>query len=105
MPVPVTSIPTCYALESRSESPGTTSAFDPETFESWLADLCGRGAPGMLVSLVLKLEQLGRGSLQARRRLEVNLRLLSVVKNLADDLPSHGLTSGTCRRGRAVPRP
>jgi hypothetical protein len=87
MAVPAASSPTCYAREPQSESTGTTRAFDPDIFESWLADLSGRGAPGMLVSLVLKLEQLGRGALEVRRRLEVNLRLLPVVKNLADDLP------------------
>ncbi len=90
MPVPATSTQNCYEREPQSESTGTTRTFDPETFESWLADLSERGAPGMLVSLVLKLEQLRRGALDVRRRLDVNLRLLPVVKNLAEDLPKPG---------------
>jgi hypothetical protein len=41
----------------------------------------------MLVNLLLKLQELGQVRLSVPRRLEVNLRLLPVVKELADELP------------------
>lgn len=77
----------CYALQTPVESPAGARAFEPQAFDPWLTSLAGRGAAGMLVNLVLKLQELGRVSLSVPCRLEVNLRLLPVVKDLADELP------------------
>jgi hypothetical protein len=76
--------------------------FEPPAFDAWLAYLAGRGAAGMLVNLVLKLEELGRVRLEVSRRLAVVLRLLPVVEDLADELPREP-TGGPAPQGADAP--
>ena len=77
----------CYEPGGLSADPGAAREFEPEVFDHWVERLAERGAGGILMSLVLKLERLGRAPVSAKRRLEVMVRLMPAIRDLADELP------------------
>jgi hypothetical protein len=87
MPLESLTLETCYEPLPAPEDRAAVRELEPDLFERWAGLVAERGPGGMLTSLVLKLTRLAQAPLDLRLRLQVLLRLLPVIGDLADALP------------------
>ncbi|AUB80943.1 hypothetical protein [Candidatus Thiodictyon syntrophicum] len=73
--------------------------FASPAFEAWLGRLCTQGLCPILVGLILKLERLARVPLGGPRRVEILRAVMTMIRDIADDLP----TPAAARRGAQGP--
>ncbi|WP_295435675.1 hypothetical protein [uncultured Thiodictyon sp.] len=73
---------------SAADSERWSREFASPAFEAWLGRLCTQGFCPILVALMLKLERLARTPLGGPRRVEMLRASMTMIRDIADDLPT-----------------